>query len=67
MVTCLFKQSLKTLKLKELGNMSQNAICVCISWYKKICSFPLKNMLMPAGLEGHAIWFIFFASSLGKV
>ena len=30
-------------KLKELEIMYQNAICICISWYYKICWFPVKK------------------------
>ena len=40
----LLRQSLKTQeKLKELDILYQNAIYACISWYSKICWFPVKN------------------------
>ena len=41
---CLLKQPLKTQEnLKELEIMYQNAIYLCISWYSKICWFPVKK------------------------
>ena len=43
-VTFLLKKSLRTQeKLKELKILYQNAIYTCISWYSKICWFPMKN------------------------
>ena len=36
----IFKDSKK---LKELEVMYQDAIYICISWYSKICQFPVKK------------------------
>ena len=41
---CLLKQLLKTQeKLKVLEIMHQNAVCIYISWYSKICWFLVKK------------------------
>ena len=43
-ITMFIKKSLKTQeKLKELEIMYRNAIYICISWYKRICWFPVKK------------------------
>ena len=43
-ITRFIKKYLKTLeKLKELEIMYQNAVYICISWYNKICWFPVKK------------------------
>ena len=43
-LTSLSKKSLKTQeKFKKIGIMYQNAIYICISWYNKICWFPLNK------------------------
>ena len=41
---CLLKKSLKTQeKLEELEIIYLNGIYICISWYSKICWFPVKK------------------------
>ena len=43
-VTMFIKTIFKDPKnLKELEIMYQNAISICISWYSKICSIPVKK------------------------
>ena len=68
-VTFLLKQSLKTEeKLKELEILYQNAIYAFISWYNKICWFPVKNCWYQRNSRGvsrdsYILW-IFFRYSI---
>ena len=64
-LTRFTKKSPKTQeKFKELEIMYQNAIYICISWYKKICWFPVKKMLMSAQLRVRVTWMIHFLDFL---
>ena len=51
-------------KLKELEIMCQNAIYICISWYSKICWFPVKKYWCQQNSRGMSrdlyIFWIFF-------
>ena len=47
--------------------MCQNAVCICISWYSKICWFPVKNTDVGRTQVVCHVLYIFFESSLGKV
>ena len=46
--------------------MHQNAICTCISWYSKICWFPVKNANVNRAQGVCHVIYIFSGSSLGK-
>ena len=59
------KQSLKTQKkLKELKIMYQNAIYIFVSWYSKICRFPLKKFWSQQNSKACVTWFIYFLNLL---
>ena len=61
----LLKKSLKTQnKLKELEIMYQYAIYTGISWYSKICRFPVKKKLISGELKWCVTWFIYFLDLL---
>ena len=63
------RKSLKTQeKLEELEIMYLKGIYICVSWYSKICSFPVKKSLCQQNSRFifYTIY-IFFGSSLGKV
>ena len=47
--------------------MYQNAIYICISWYNKICWFPVKKCWYQQNSRVCHVIHIFFGSSLGKV
>ena len=47
--------------------MYQNAIYICISWYNKICWFPLKNADVSRNQGLCHVIHISFWSSLGKI
>ena len=53
--------------LKELEIMNQNAIYTCISWYSKICWFPVKNAYARKTQEMCHVIHIVSGFSLGKV
>ena len=52
---------------KEIEIMYQNATYICISWYNKICWFPVKNADVSRTQGVCHVIHIFFGSSLGKV
>ena len=53
--------------MKELEIIYQNAAYICISWYSKICRFPVKNADASRTQGVCHVIHIFFGSSLGKV
>ena len=46
--------------------MHQNVIYICISWYRKICWFPVKNADVSRTQGVYHMIYLFFGSSLGK-
>ena len=52
---------------KTLEIMYQNGIYVVISWYNKICWFPVKNAVVSIMQGACHVIHIFFGSSLGKI
>ena len=65
---CLVKQSLKTQeKLEELEIMFLNVIYICISWYSKICWFPVKNTDVSRTQGVYHVINIVWGTSLGKI
>ena len=66
-VIMFIKKYLKTQKkLKELEIMYQNTIYICISWYSKICWFPVKKHLRQHNSGGFTRDLYIFWSSLVK-
>ena len=49
--------------LKELEIMYQDAIFICISWYGKICWFPVKNADVSRTQVVCYVIYVFFGSS----
>ena len=54
-------------KFEELEIMYLNGIYICISWYRKICWFPVKNADVSRTQGVSHVIHIVFGSSLGKV
>ena len=54
-------------KLKELEFLHENAIFIFVSWYSKICWFPLKKLQTSGELNGCDVMHKVFEPSLGKV
>ena len=64
----LLKQSLETQeKLEQLEVMYLNGIYICISWYSKICWFPVNNADVTKTKGVCHVIHIVFGSPLGKV
>ena len=66
-VTKFIKTILKDSKLEELKIMYLNGIYIWISWYSKICWFPVKNADVSRTQEVCHVIYLIFESSLGKV